>query len=183
MNRLIETIDTPYWLALEDDWHFFVPASYIQDALEIMGDDASIGQVLFNRNYGLLLEHRNLIGGSVHVTKNGRLRYRVQDYYDRNTGAFDEFMKTLPPGGRTNAWWPHYSLHPSLVSMAAIRKIGHYNEDARHFELEFAERYQATGFRTAFMDSINILHIGKQPWDPGDELKNAYQLNDQRQFG
>lgn len=182
MNRLIGSIETPYWLALEDDWHFFVPAPYIEDALEIMMDDESIGQVLFNRNYGLILEHRSLIGGSIHVTKTGRLRYRVQDYYDRNTGAFDEFMKTLPPGGRTNAWWPHYSLHPSLVSMKAIRRVGQYDEQARHFELEFAERYTKAGLQTAFLDSINVLHIGKQPWDRAGDTKNAYQLNGQKQF-
>lgn len=183
MNMLIKTIETPYWLALEDDWHFFVTAPYIQDALEIMREDESIGQVLFNRNYGLIPEHRNLIGGSIHVTQNRLMRYRIQEYYSRDMGEFDNYLKTLPPGGRTNAWWPHYSLHPSLVRMAAIRCIGRYDESARHFELEYATRYQAAGFKTAFMDSINVLHIGKQPWDRCENMKNAYELNNQNQFG
>ena len=117
------------------------------------------------------------------MTQNRLMRYRIQEYYSRDMGEFDNYLKTLPPGGRTNAWWPHYSLHPSLVRMAAIRCIGRYDESARHFELEYATRYQAAGFKTAFMDSINVLHIGKQPWDRCENMKNAYELNNQNQFG
>jgi hypothetical protein len=91
-------------------------------------------------------------------------------------------MEKLAPGSLSNAWWPNYSLQPSMASMRVIKEIGRYNEETRHFELEFAKRYTNKGYLTAFLDGIHVLHIGKQPWETNPEVKNAYELNDHPQF-
>ena len=57
--------------------------------------------------------------------------------------------------------------------------VGEFNETARHFEMEFSNRYVALGHKTCFFDDIYCSHIGKKNSERGsEELKNAYELND-----
>ncbi|WP_249116025.1 glycosyltransferase [Azoarcus sp. L1K30] len=180
MNMLLDRIDTPYWLALEDDWQFVVKDRFFARMLAILHDDPAIAQVLFNRNYGLIPAHITLTGGESRTISQDGSRYVMHEYVPPE--SFDAYLKAMPPGSRTNAWWPNYSLHPSLSLVDKIRSIGRYDEGGGHFEKEFADRFTAMGFRTAFLDSINVHHIGKQPWESGSEKKNAYELNQVKQF-
>ena len=182
MNRLLSEIDTPYWLALEDDWHFFVKANYCQKMLSVLEEDESLGQVLFNRNYGLTLENRDLVGGVQKLTSDSSSRYIEHQHFPSDSEDYQRLMEKLAPGALSNAWWPNYSLQPSMASMRSIKAIGSYNEETKHFELEFAKRYTDKGYHTAFLDGIHALHIGKQPWETNPEVKNAYELNDHPQF-
>ena len=183
MNRLLGAIASPFWLHLEDDWHFIVRDRYIGKALAVFGDDATIGEVLFNRNYGETLACRSIRGGLIKHTSGGA-RYRLHEHYRHDTPAYNEYIRSLPPDARSNVWWPHYSLRPALLRMSAIRDTGRYDPDSPHFELQFAERYTKQGHRAAFFDSINALHIGKLTWETeGAARANAYELNDEIQFG
>ena len=88
--------------------------------------------------------------------------------------------KTENISGRNCAYWPHYSLHPSVIRTSSILKIGNYDSQNSFFERDYANKYYANGYRTAFFNSIFSLHIGKQHWEK--EGKNAYALNAIGQF-
>lgn len=175
LNILLDTVSTPYWLHLEDDWQFFEPIPYAGWAVEILAGDAGLGQVLFNRHYAVGVEHRRLAGGIVRHTAGGR-RYVEHLHLAPGGPELDEFWRQHP-GARANVHWPHYSLQPSLMRTAAIRAVGRFDE-APGFELAFARRYQRHGLRSAFFDTICCRHIGRQPRDGETGFEpNAYQLN------
>lgn len=113
MNRLLGEVDTPWWLHLEDDWHFLVEAPYVGRAM----------------------------------------------------AAFEAFLATLAPGSRSNAHWPHYSFHPSLVRTEAIRGLGPFSEAPIAFEWEMAQHFVAAGWTTAFFDGVMCVHTGRHPWE------------------
>jgi GR25 family glycosyltransferase involved in LPS biosynthesis/GT2 family glycosyltransferase len=183
MNRLVELVDSPYWLHLEDDWQFVVPGRYVTNGLAILDDDPNIGQVLFNANYGETLDDRGRPGGFVQATELG-LRYRVHQHLDPTGDEYQRFFDALPPGSVANVYWPHFSLRPSLLRTAAVRKLGRFDGRADHFELEFASRYSDAGFVSAFFDSIHCLHLGPLTSDRGPTRRpNAYDLNRTSQFG
>ena len=183
MNLILEQISTPYWLHLEDDWLFFAPEPYIAQAMAILDDDPAIGQVLFNRNYAERLGCQNIVGGAVKFTLREQLRYRVQEYYKPGTAAYDTHINPLVAGQRSNAWWPHYSLRPSLLRMSAIRKVGEYRRESKNFERDFALRYTEAGHCSVFLDSINSLHIGRLTWERSDPTRpNAATLNEEPQL-
>jgi hypothetical protein len=71
-----------------------------------------------------------------------------------------------------------------LIRVSTIRALGLYDPQSRHFELEYAQRYAQRGYQSAFFDGVNALHIGKLTWETGGAHQaNAYQLNDEPQFG
>lgn len=184
MNFILETVDTPFWLHLEDDWHFFVVDRYLEKAREILDDDPTLGQVLFNRNYGEDLSCRSIAGGTVQRTQRSGLRYRLHDHHPPASEQYDAYLARLPEGARSAVYWPHYSLRPSLARMRNIRDVGRFDPGADHFELEFAQRYAERGHRSAFLDGICCLHLGPFTWQRGeDRAPNAYDLNDEDQFG
>ncbi|MEP6701696.1 MAG: glycosyltransferase, partial [Betaproteobacteria bacterium] len=183
MNILLETIATPYWLHLEDDWHFIVRDRYVEKMLAVLSEDSALGQVLFNRNYGETLECRAIPGGVVRWTADGRIRYRLHEHHLPGTVEYESFFRTLPPATKANVWWPHYSLRPSLIRMSAIRETGRYDPECGNFELDFAQRFAQAGRRSAFLDAIHCLHLGKLTWETGGAGQaNAYALNDEVQF-
>jgi glycosyltransferase involved in cell wall biosynthesis len=180
MNLILDAVQTPFWLHLEDDWQFFEPLPYVTSTLDILDADATLGQVLFNRHYALGVEHRRLAGGLVRRTAAGR-RYVEHLHIPPGTPAYDEFWRRHP-AARANVHWPHYSLQPSMQRMAAVRSVGRF-EEAPSFELEFARRYAQRGFRSAFLDTICCRHIGRDSGDGSTTVPpNAYELNQMVQW-
>lgn len=157
-----------YVLHLEDDWEFFETRDWLGNALDVLGREPECGQVLFNRNYAEVPEDRDILGGLVRETPKG-VGYRLHVHDPAGVAQ-----------GRSNAWWPHYSLRPSLIRAEVFRRVGRFDPNAKHFELDYARRYMQAGFRSAFLDTIGLKHIGKLTNESGD---NAYSLNDQVQFG
>ncbi len=52
-----------------------------------------------------------------------------------------------------------------------------------HFELDYAQRYVAAGFASAFLDGVFALHTGRLTTERSDAARpNAYALNDEPQF-
>ena len=176
MNLLRDTVNSPFWLHLEDDWQFFWRGPYVTRALEILGDDPSLAQVAFNRNYGETLECRRIVGGELRCTGTG-LRYRRHEHVERETPAWERHLAALPAGARTVAYWPHFTLRSSLMRTPAVKSVESFQAGTGHFELEFAERYAAAGLRTAFFDSITCLHTGRLTSEgPGEGRVSAYEL-------
>lgn len=177
MNRLLEMVTSPFWVHLEDDWQFFWRGPYIERAIAILGDDREIAQVAFNRSYGETLDSIRIAGGEVRRTAAEDLRYRVHEHVEAGTPEWQRHLEALPAGALTVAYWPHFTLRPSLMRTAAIKAVGRFDLQPGHFELEFARRYVAAGLRTAFLDEINCLHIGRLTTEePGDGRLSAYEL-------
>ncbi len=182
LNQFMQKVETPYLLHLEDDWRFFSRRAYVGTAMEVLRENPELGQVLFNRNYAETLADRGLPGGFLRRTKGSGFRYVVQEHYPHGSRELCEFNSSH--GRPTNAYWPHFSLRPSLMRTAHLTKVGRFDEDASHFELDFAQRYTREGFRSAFLDTISAIHTGRltsQRDDPA--LSNAYDLNEEAQFG
>jgi glycosyltransferase involved in cell wall biosynthesis/GR25 family glycosyltransferase involved in LPS biosynthesis len=180
MNELASMVASPYWLHLEDDWDFVSPGPWVQRTIEILEDDPGLMQVVLNRNYAETLEHRNLVGGEPAATSTGTLAYR------RHVRLDPEQLDALfaaNPGRRTNAYWPGFSLMPSMLRTAAVAAVGAFDPGAGHFERDFAERAERAGWRVAFLDTIVAVTTGRLRNDVGaDAPPNAYELNDVEQF-
>ncbi len=175
MNTLRDTVRSTYWLHLEDDFQFFERRDYVTEALAILDHEPTVGQVLFNRGYAEDLDGRNIDAGELRNLTGG-VRYWMH--------VCDWSAGVPPPGRRSVAYWPHFSLRPSLMRTDAIRAVGTFDESPIHFEREFAERYFQRGGRSAFLDTICSRHIGRRT-DAREAglVPNAYQLNGERQFG
>ena len=180
MNRLLETIRTPYWLHLEDDWHFIVTTDYVSRAVDVLKAEPTLAQVVFNRNYAELLKGRALVGGTVRRHQDRGFRYVLHEYTPEGAER-DAFFSRHPAGSRSNTWWPHFSLQPSLIDVGRLRSVGSFTE-AGPFEQEFARRFMQAGWRTAFFDSVVCFHIGRLIAERGSGKKNAYELNETTQF-
>jgi GR25 family glycosyltransferase involved in LPS biosynthesis len=182
MNRILDLVDTPYWFHLEDDWQFVVPDHYVTKLLAVLDADPTIGQVLVNRNYAETLADAGIVGGFVRATDDG-LRYRLHGHAAIDSEEYRAFFAEQPPGTLANVWWPHYSLRPALVRTEAARDVGRFDPHAEHFELEYAQRWNSRGHQSAFLDAVHCVHIGRLTTEPHTGVPNAYDLNEQPQFG
>jgi GT2 family glycosyltransferase len=182
MNIIRQAVRTPFLVHLEDDWHFFVKRKYIEPAIEILTEAPDLGQVLFNRNYAEVLEQRDLPGGFRCFSWEHAYRYRIHEHYEPTSEEYRRFHQAHQ-WRSSCAYWPHYSLQPSVLKYKVFERVGPYDETAGHFELEYARRYVRAGMRSAFFDGIYCLHIGRLTSERGDASKpNAYELNQMVQF-
>jgi tetratricopeptide (TPR) repeat protein len=157
-NKLKELQPT-YWIHLEDDWVYFQSDNYVTKGIEMLEkyEDRNIHQLVFNREYGLMMEDMKRISGSL-----------------LEPGFWLHDQK--PVSGPSCAYWPHYSLQPSITRTKIILELGNYDTDHAFFERGYSNKYGAAGYQTMFINSICSLHIGKQHWEK--EGKNAYELNE-----
>ncbi|MBV9309840.1 MAG: hypothetical protein JOZ73_03370 [Solirubrobacterales bacterium] len=176
MNHLMETVSSPFWLHLEDDWQFIARRPYVAHGMAVLADDASIAQVAFNRNYAELHESE-IAGGYIRRTSAG-VRYLLHEQIEAGTPEWEHHWHAMPPPARISASWPHFTLNPSLMRTEAVRSVGQFGSvPGREFELEFARRFAAGRRRTAFFDEISCLHIGRLRYEaPGAGRLSAYDL-------
>jgi GR25 family glycosyltransferase involved in LPS biosynthesis len=184
MNMLIDLIDTPYVLHLEDDWKFFYPGDFITKCVKILSSDTKYGQCLFNRAYGEDINTGYKIGGGHRrylQLKSGTVRYYIHEYAVGD--SLNQIHGKLANMGLSHSsYWPHYSLRVGLTKKTVFSKIGKYNENADHFERDYAYRYREF-FLTTYLDNINCIHIGRKTYERDSDKLNAYDLNKERQFG
>ena len=182
MNRLLATVDSEYWLHFEDDWQFVKPSRYISRAVEVLDDDPTLIQTVLNRNYAETLANHDIVGGHMVVSARKDFAYRVHDHVDPASPEFGRIFEENP-GRLTNAQWPGFSLMPSVMRRRAFDQLGAFNPGAGHFERDMADRALALGWRTACLDDITMLNIGRLRTDTGpDAPLNAYQLLGVQQF-
>ena len=185
MNIIRErSLDYDLLLHLEDDWTFTVRKPYINVALKILNEDPSYRQVVFNRNYSeeLSPKHMELVGGFKKKTKEDDVFYVEHEFYPKGSEGEKEFYKKNP-GARSCCYWPHFSLNPSITKTSIFKELGEFKSGISHFEMEYASRYVDKGYKTCFFDDIYCSHIGRKIDEAGKEgLKNAYELNNTKQF-
>lgn len=180
MNIIRNHVKTPYFFHLEDDWCFFDQRDYMSECLEVLGTNTNIGQCLINKNYGETPADRDILGGLFHTTNSG-LRYYIQEFCPGKQ-QLDEFLKKYG-SGKQCAYWPHFSLRPSLLRTGIIKELGAFNEKVSHFEMEYSSRYVNRGYISAFLETVYCTHIGRLTSQRHDATKtNAYELNNEAQF-
>ena len=176
MNIIYEKVQNyKYNIHMEDDWTFFEKKNYIGDAIQILESNEKYGQALFNVNYAQRSSCRNIAGGFV---KNiGGIRYLEHEHYPPGK-EYDNFIKRNS-NRSTQAYWPHYSLRPSVLKVGVLKDVGDFKNETGHFEMDYAKRYVQKGYISVFFDTICSYHTGKCTWEKGD---NSYSLNGVKQF-
>lgn len=181
MNLIKQMCKTPYLFHIEDDWEFLIKDNYISKCIHVLGSNPGLKQCLLNKNYGEVpCCLGSTVGGEYHVTPKtregeGGIRYYVHEHM---SGA-DYAAKY---GSQKNcAYWPHFSFRPSVIITSIFQEIGDFNENCVHFEMEYANRYVAKGYKSAFLEGIYCVHIGRLTSDRSGVI-NAYDLNNQQQF-
>jgi tetratricopeptide (TPR) repeat protein len=162
-NKLGE-VKPDYWIHLEDDWLFFKPEAYVSRGILSLNKykDQNVHQIVFNRNYGVVYSDMCRVGGK--LLEPGLL------LHEKREGLV----------GKNCGYWPHYSLQPSILRTETILNLGNYDSPNTSFERDYADKYYAKGYKTAFFNAMYSVHIGKQHWET--DGKNAYALNDEKQF-
>lgn len=178
MNIIKNLVQTPYLFHIEDDWIFFRKEKYISICLDIIESDPSYGQCLLNRSYGEREICYDILCPNPMKFSADNNRYYEHTYY--NGVEMENFIKSNV--GKNCVYWPHYSLRVGLTKKEVFDRVGNFNENVGHFEMEYANRYVSIGYKTVFMDNIYCYHSGRCTFERGTELKNAYELNDEHQF-
>lgn len=181
MNMLLDVIKTPYVFNLEDDWRFFTKDNYLTKCFDVLNENERYGQCLLNRTYGEDLGSVARIGGGYRRYTKNDLRYYIHEYLIGN--ALQQCTSRL--NGKTHCiYWPHYSLRVGLTRTSVYTTLGKYNEQAAHFEQDYAYRYVIQGrFITTYLDSVVCTHIGRRTYERDSDKVNAYDLNQEKQFG
>lgn len=169
---------TEFVLHLEDDWEFLTPRAYVSDAIAILRSDERLGQVVFNPNY-VEAPGEPFYGGFPVAASPEHPAYTRHEHHPMYTEEYDAFVRRA--AGRPNhAYWPHYSLQPSVLRFGVWRSLGRFDEHlpGTRFEWEYAERYRDAGWETAFFPTACTRHIGRLRAEWNDASKpNAYALN------
>lgn len=179
MNIIRNHVQTPYIFHMEDDFKYFVKRPFISQCLDVLSQSSQIGQCLLNRNYAETAKDICIVGG-IPKLSNAGLRYYIHEHCSTKKELENFYVKY---GGRLNcSYWPHFSFRPSLSRTYIWKDIGEFNEKVSHFEMEYSFRYRDAGYVSAFLESIYCLHIGRLTSERHDAIKNAYSLNDEKQF-
>jgi glycosyltransferase involved in cell wall biosynthesis len=198
MNMFLQLVKTPFMFNLEDDWEFFIHKSYISEMLTVINDKPEYGQCLINANYTEDINTASQIWScNMHLPKNNNERLYITHLHiphkflcDEIHNELNEKIKKGDPieqylhSYNEQKYWPHYSLRPGLTRMEVFKNVGNYDDSAPHFEMNFAYRYFEKGYRTAFLFGTTMSHVGRRTFQRNDpNLKNAYDLNKESQFG
>lgn len=164
----LNKMNPKYWIHLEDDWLFIKPCNYVQKSIDFLEKykKDNIHQILFNKNYGEIIENYNLVGGSK-LDGNDYILH-IKDEQNLN--------------GRNCSYWPHYSFRPSMCLTSTILKLGNYTSSNTFFEMDYANKYNNNNYKSAFYNEITSIHIGKLTSDKSSDVPNAYSLNAVNQF-
>lgn len=177
MNILLKHIKTPFIFHIEDDWIFYRKEKYLSNCIDILNSNPIYGQALLNRSYGERTDCYNIVCPSSMKFSSNNIRYYEHTYYTGN-----ELLEFNNQNKIKNCtYWPHYSLRVGMTRTDIFNTIGVFNEQADHFEMEYANRY-VSHYKTVFMDNIYCYHSGRCTFERGNGIKNAYDLNNENQF-
>ena len=173
--NILKTLRPKYWVHLEDDWLFFKRDSYINkpiNALETL-KDKNVCQVLYNKGYGEIISDLSIPIGEVVIQNN-------KEYMFDNILLHIQNQKLQVSS--CSYWW-HYSFRPSLIKTDIILELGNYDSENVFFELDYAKKYVAAGYKSCYYSDITCLHIGRLSGIRADDnISNAYNLNNIEQF-
>jgi hypothetical protein len=137
VNLLYSLVETPLVLYLEDDWEFTRADLLIHDAYSVLLEDRHVKSVGF-RSWSC--PHRRT-GSAVTYQEHCYLRGRAGR---RSPGS--------------DAFWPGFTLNPSLQVMEAVRQV--LPATMPEFEFRMALAFHRKGFRCAHLDPGAVKHTG-----------------------
>ena len=159
IHNIVINSGAKYWIHMEDDWEFIIARDYVKESIKFLDKQSENGikQVLFNKCYAEIIHDLAWSGGKP-----------IAD------GFLEHVINEGPCG-----YWPHFSFRPSMVMANILEDLGNFDSPNTFFELDYANKYVAKGYKSAYFDAINCLHIGKLAGPRGNKKdKNAYELND-----
>ena len=175
-NKLNE-LKPKYWIHMEDDFVFYTKRNYVGDSIQVLEKyhtSKNIRQVLFNRNYSETIENTST-KGHVELHESEMIKGIPVVFHNHNETEKFFFQNCC--------YWPDYSFRPSMIDVATILELGNYNTENQFFELDYANRWYKSGYRSAFFNMICCRHIGRLTSDRHDKTKpNSYELNNTSQF-
>lgn len=180
MNIIIKNLYTPYQFHIEDDWEFFIHKPYCKLLIDQFSYDSSIKQVLVNINYTEDQISANPIKGSEMIYNNNNNKRLFIHRYFTGKQLEEENRKLNAPNCM---YWPHYSFRVGMTDTSIYKKLGEYSLTDQHFEREYGFRFVAANYKTSFLDGIFCTHIGRRTYERDTDKKNAYDLNNEIQFG
>ena len=160
-----------YWIHMEDDFLFYEKCDYITKSITALSSkmmrDANVKQILFNKNYGEIVDDYSVKGEKILDAE-----FSLHDFRPGETFPYPNCQ-----------YWPHYSFRPSLIDVKTILKLGDYTSPNTFFEMDYAKKWAAMGFKSAFFNKLVCKHIGRLTGHRGEaDKKNAYMLNEVGQF-
>lgn len=179
MNILRDEIHTKYQFHIEDDWEFFIVKPYCKMMIERMNLVPGVKQVLLNLNYTEDTHTANSIWGAELAVADPSKRLFLHRHY---TGYELERQNQLL-GCANCMYWPHFSFRVGLTDTSIYKELGLFSLTHQHFEMDYAQRYISKGYKTSFLDGIFCTHIGRRTYERQTEKRNAYDLNEEKQFG
>ena len=183
MNTLINMVKTPYIFHLEDDWRFFVKDNFITKCLSVCKEDERFGQCLLNRGYGEDILRGAKIGGGYMRYSKDNVRYFIHEHFKGD--ILHKVNQELLQYGLGNCfYWCHFSLRVGLTKTDVFKKVGLFEKNSKHFEMEYSYRYYDKGYLSTYLDNVYCTHIGRRTYEMEQPDKiNAYDLNNEHQFG
>ena len=160
--NLLKEENPDYWIHMEDDFLFFNALPYVTLGMQGLNTltHFNVRQIMFNRNYLETFDRINMPG---HVP------YTDPDF------SFHDYK----PGGSYCQYWPYFSFRPSMIDTKTVLDLGDFTSEHTFFEMEYAKKWTSAGYKTAFLNTITNIHIGKLCNTTGE---NAYTLNNVPQF-
>jgi len=165
--KIVRKEKPKYVLHLEDDWLFFKSDKYITKMKNIL-EKTDLSQILFNQCYAETY-------GDLYIKGYIDKKFYVEHLYIPDK---EEWRKYSFENGSNSAYWPHFSLRPSMYQSNIYQILDEFKEEG-FFEKEFAERYVEKDCKSGFLKGICCRHIGKCTKEDGE---NAYLLNGMNQF-
>jgi len=171
-----------YNFHIEDDFEWWYQSNFITKCIHVLEEDASYGQALINFEYTEDQKTAvNIWNRDFHTCKtDSKTRYHVHEYYETKENqhkAMQEMRATC------SNYWPHFSFRPGCTRISVYEKVGRFDPSAAHFEMEYAYRYAKAGYKTCGLDCCYTVHIGRRTYERQTDMQNAYDLNQEHQFG
>ena len=183
MNLIYEYLrkrpNIKYWIHMEDDFLFHRNMNYVSVAKRALDDEQKqIHQICFNVNYAEKVDNYNTRGSERLQVKNDTKTFRVHVHHPPSENK--KF-------GYANChYWSHFTFRPSMILTSSIMETGNFDSPNTFFEMDYGKKWSGKHkFKTGFFDAITNRHIGRMTDERGNDAapKNAYELNDECQFG
>jgi len=169
-----------YWIHMEDDFLFHREMNYVSMAKQVLDDkDKNIQQICYNVNYAERVDNYNIRGSEKLLSSSSSsslsscIRLHVHNAI-QNVGY------------QNCHYWHHFTFRPSMILTESIMKTGNFDSPNTFFEMDYGKKWFGVHkHQTGFFDMITNRHIGRMTHEKGVTgcAKNAYELNDENQFG
>lgn len=172
LRDIVINSDAEFAFHLEDDFEFILQDIFLTKCSVILQSSNEYGQCCINLNYGEAEEFCDIKGGVrkiLSIDQKPWLAFWEHEFTGKSIYC---------------EYWPHYSLRPGMIKTKVYKDLDIFNESPQvFFEMDFANKFAAKGYKTCFSHSLACVHIGRKTYDKKDVYQNAYDLNETCQFG